>query len=108
MRAGVLYIAFGEKYRQEALASMAALRRFHSDLPCCVIADECMDGLPSQVDVLVREPESAYPLRSKPKYLRESPFDRTLFLDTDTTVVRPIEGLFHLLDRFEIAVYMLP
>ena len=40
--------------------------------------------------------------------MRESPFDRTLFLDTDTTTVRPIDGLFNLLDRFDIGLYMLP
>jgi hypothetical protein len=108
LRCGVLYIAFGEQHRREALASVAALRRFHPDLPCCVIAESEFDDLPSHVELLLREPAGKYPLRVKARYLRESPFDRTLFLDTDTTTVRPIEGLFHLLDRFDIGLYMLP
>jgi hypothetical protein len=35
-------------------------------------------------------------------------FDRTIFLDTDTTIVGPIEELFRLLDRFDIGLYVLP
>ena len=40
--------------------------------------------------------------------MRESPFDRTLFLDTDTTVVGAVEPLFYLLDRFDIGLHMHP
>jgi hypothetical protein len=105
---GVLYIAFGPQYHREAVTSIASLRRFHSDLACCVITETGLEDLPSNVEVLLRKPETKYPLRAKPRFLRESPFDRTLFLDTDTTIVRPIDGLFHLLDRFDIGLHMLP
>ena len=107
-RCGVLYIAFGEQHRHEALTSIASLRCVHWDLPCCLVTESQLEGLPSDVEVLLREPEIKYPFRAKPRYLRESPFDRTLFLDTDTTTVRPIEGLFHLLDRFDMGLHMLP
>src|SRR5689334_13476866 len=106
---GVLYIAFGEAYRSEVLASISALRRFHPRLPCCVITDSHLDALPNDVHVLHRERETGnYPTRAKPRYMLDSPFDRTLFLDTDTTAVRPIEDLFLLLDRFDIGVYVTP
>jgi hypothetical protein len=105
---GVLYIAFGEKYQREALASIAAVRRFHPYLPCCIITDSNIEPPPSYVRILLRPPEAKHHLLAKPRYLPESPFDRTLFLDTDTTTVRPIADLFRLLDRFDIGVYMLP
>jgi hypothetical protein len=105
---GVLYIAFGEQYRREALASIAAFRRFHPRLPCCIITDSNIEPLPPYVRILLRAPEAKQSFRAKPRYLSESPFDRTLFLDTDTTTVRPIQDLFRLLDRFDIGVYMLP
>jgi hypothetical protein len=105
---GVLYIAFGKKYQREALASIVAVRRFHPRLPCCIITDSDIEALPSYVTILLRTPEAKQHLRAKPRYMHESPFDRTLFLDTDTTTVRPIEDLFRLLDRFDIGVYMLP
>src|SRR5271154_3320348 len=105
---GVLYIAFGEQYQREALASIAALRTFHPNLPCCIITDKDIEPLPSDVEVLLRAPEAKQHFRVKPRYIRESPFDHTLFLDTDTTTVRPIEDLFCLLDRFDIGAHMLP
>jgi hypothetical protein len=105
---GVLYVAFGEQYRREALASIAAIRRFHPHLPCCIITDSNIEPLPSHVRILLRAPEAKQHFRAKPRYLPESPFDRTLFLDTDTTTVRHIEDLFRLLNRFDIGVYMLP
>src|SRR6476620_9232652 len=108
VQCGVLYIAFGRQHRREAAASIASLRRFHPHLPCCLIAESDLDDLPSNVEVLMREAETKYPLRAKARYLRESPFDRTLVLDTDTTTVRPIDGLFHLLDRFDIGLHILP
>ena len=105
---GVLYIAFGQQYRCEALQSISSLHKFHPNLPCCLITDAKVNDLPSGVEVVLRQAETNHPLRAKPRYLRESPFDRTLFLDTDTTTVRPILGLFHLLDRFDIGLHMLP
>jgi hypothetical protein len=35
--------------------------------------------------------------------LWKSPFERTLFLDTDTIITAPIDDLFDLLDRFDLA-----
>ena len=105
---GVLYIAFGEQYRHEALTSIASLRRFHPHLPCCIITDSEFGERPTDVEVILREPEIEQPFRAKPRYLRESPFDRTLFLDTDTTVVGAVEPLFYLLDRFDIGLHMHP
>jgi hypothetical protein len=105
---GVLFIAFGEPYRREVMHAVRSVREIHPDLPCCVISETKLDDLPSGVAVLVREPEMKYAFRAKPRYLRESPFERTLFLDTDTTIVRPIDGIFRVLDRFDIGLSLLP
>jgi hypothetical protein len=105
---GALFIAFGEQYRREVVRAVRSVREVHPDLSCCVISEIEPDDLPSGVKVLVREPEMKYPFRAKPRYLRESPFERTLFLDTDTTIVRPIDGIFRILDRFDIGLSLLP
>src|SRR3974390_833657 len=104
---GVLFIAFGDQYMREVVCSITSLRQFHPTLPCCVISDKRPNDLPSGVQVLMREPPAKYPLRTKPLYLGDSPFDRTLFLDTDTTIVRPIENIFLLLDRFDVGLHLL-
>src|SRR5262245_57832063 len=108
LQRGVLYIAFGEQYRREALVSLMAVRQFHPNLPCCIIAESDIVPLPPYTQVLLRTPDKKYPFRAKAKYLRDSPFDHTLFLDTDTITVRPIEDLFKLLDHFEIGVCNYP
>lgn len=104
--AGVLYIAFGERYRREAIRSLESLRRFHPEMPCRIITDSLMGIEAFDKLAVLREPEPAHPLRAKPIYFRETPFERTLFLDTDTTVVRPIDQIFHLLDRFDIGLHL--
>jgi len=39
----------------------------------------------------------------KSRLIRESPYERTLFIDADTYVVEPIPELFSLVDKFECA-----
>jgi hypothetical protein len=46
--------------------------------------------------------------RSKIDYLPRTPFERTLYLDADTRVVHPVEDVFRLLDRFDIAMAHAP
>lgn len=43
-------------------------------------------------------------MRSKVDYLTLSPFERTLYLDTDIRIVEDIGEMFTLLDRFDIGV----
>jgi hypothetical protein len=48
-------------------------------------------------------PKRAFRLRDKPDYMAQTPYDRTLFLDTDTFVCDDIGPLFPLLERFDFA-----
>ena len=41
-------------------------------------------------------------LRSKVDYISLSPFKKTIYLDTDIIVVKKIDNLFNLLDKFDI------
>jgi len=47
---------------------------------------------------------SAFEKRNKPQAMRRTPYERTIYLDTDTYVHEPINELFDLLDRFDLAV----
>jgi hypothetical protein len=96
---GVLYIAFGDTYRTEVRRSIASLRKVSPGVPVAVVTDAVIDGLPDVTTVLRPAIRS---LECKPTYIGVSPFKRTLFLDTDTYVVRDITLLFDLLDHFDI------
>jgi len=95
---GVIYIAFGKRYVDEAIFSARSIKAFTS-LPVCLFTDSslkesCFDK------VVVISPEHK---RAKVDFLSHSPFDRTLYLDKDTEVKHDISDVFDLLDRFDIA-----
>jgi hypothetical protein len=100
---GVVYIAFGATYRNEAKAALASLLRNSPGLSTAVITDEPWKEMPQPGLFVQRPPETS--LRCKPLYLFEaSPFDHTLFLDTDTFVARPLHLVFGLLRHYDLGV----
>ncbi|MFB6295007.1 MAG: hypothetical protein ABEI97_04560, partial [Candidatus Nanohaloarchaea archaeon] len=56
------------------------------------------------IDDVRRIETPEHPLLDYIERLQDSPYDRTLFLDTDTYLVDDVSHLFDLLDRFELAV----
>ena len=106
---GVLYICHGKEYIQEALRSVKSLKRHMSNLPISLVCSEASfdnsEGLFDQVILL-----PAVPLENKEGYLykirgfQASPYDETLFLDSDTYVLRDFSEVFRLCDAFEMAL----
>ncbi len=102
---GYLYIAYGEAFTKEALLSIESLRRY-TDLPIAIftnkkdIVENKMDDLKiSLVGEIV-----ANHLRAKVDYMDQSPFVNTVFMDSDTVVVRNCDDMFDLLQRFDVAI----
>jgi hypothetical protein len=99
---GILYLAFGQKYQDEARRSLQSLRRI-SNVATAVITDRAWLEEPRPDHFVVRE--SVRSFRAKPLYIYEaSPFGRTLFLDTDTVIGRDIAPIFGLLNHYDIGV----
>lgn len=98
---GVYYIATGTKYVDEAESSLQTLRRFH-DWPAA-IATDVSDQETSMFDhhIPIEAPE--FGLADKPRLMAASPFDQTLYLDTDIHVCGEIDELFGLLSQYDIA-----
>ena len=48
------------------------------------------------------------PVRNKVKYLYESPYEYTLFIDTDTQIIKPIYEIFDLLKSHDLAIANVP
>ncbi len=101
MTNGVIYVAVGEKYVAEALASAASLKAHSPALPVSVFTDQTLTS-PLLEQIIPLDP-SAYHPTFKPRCLMASPYDRTLFMDTDTYVCADISGMFALLERFDLA-----
>jgi len=105
-RNGVVYVATGKKFIEEVAHSIHSLNSISPDLPVCLISDDVSAQLLIRGSfdhfILLEHPKGGY--RDKVDGLARTPFDKTLFLDTDTCVTRNIDELFVILDRFDIAV----
>jgi len=97
----VIYLAIGDKHCREAEKSIASLKRHMPDLPVTVYTDAAIDR--EGVDEVVPLPAPAYDRTCNIRVLSESPYEKTLFLDTDTLVCTPFPEVFGLLERFEVA-----
>lgn len=105
MANGVIYVAQGAGYLDLAIASARSLRALTPGLPIDLFCSEPVPGelLGGAVfDQLQPIPDGAP--RAKIACMPLSRFERTLFLDCDTLVVKPLGDLFQILDRFELAL----
>jgi hypothetical protein len=103
---GILYVASGDKYLREAEVSARSVKRAMPHLSIALVSD-----------LQSREPgfDHQFPIRQvahsfidKIAALKQSPFQRTLFLDSDTNVLQPLGDIFTILDRFDIAAALEP
>lgn len=100
MRDGVIYVATGEAYLELARASAESLKAQNPELPVDLFTDLVQVAGPfDRVHPVPRVHD-----RAKLDCLPLSRFERTLFLDCDTLVLRPFGDLFDVLDRFDCAV----
>lgn len=104
-RVGVIYIATGQRYAAEAARSLASLRRHEPDLPVTLFTDVRQEH-PGFTSVVYVEDHRNHPRKAfyaKVAHMGDSPYERTLFLDTDTHVCGSVREVFDVLDRFEFA-----
>ncbi|MCC5985011.1 MAG: hypothetical protein JJU42_11660 [Rhodobacteraceae bacterium] len=97
---GVVYVARGAGYLALAVASARSLRACSPALPIDLFTDG--DPPPGLFDAVHPLPEGR--VRDKIVCMAQGRFARTLFLDCDTWVLAPVDDLFALLDRFDLAV----
>ncbi|WP_020186880.1 hypothetical protein [Methylopila sp. 73B] len=98
MTAGVVYIAFGVDYVAEAVHSARSLKQ-HTPVPVTLFTD--METSDLAFDQVVRIKVAHK--RAKVDFISRSPYERTLYLDSDTRVVRDVSDIFETLGRFDIA-----
>ena len=55
-------------------------------------------------NILIDENSANLLKGSQVDYITETPFQKTLYLDSDTVIVRDISDMFDVLDRFDVAV----
>lgn len=102
MSTGALYIITQDpRYVDLLLTSASSLKKAMPDLPISVFSQfPVSSALFDRVFPVDPTKDGFY---DKAKLIRDSPYDRTLFIDADTCVLEPVPELFSLLDHFDCA-----
>lgn len=101
MTCGYLYIAIGEMFRYEAERSCRSLKRF-TQFPACLVTDDS-NFTSTQFDQIIYVENIGRSFEVKITGMQLSPYDKTVFLDSDTFICNPIDDIFELLDYFDMA-----
>jgi hypothetical protein len=97
---GILYVATGAACRAEAVISARSVKTAWPQIPIAIKTDGPVDqSCFDQIDLISDGPDNL----AKVRHLVETPFERTLFLDSDTYCLHPMPELFGILDRFDVA-----
>lgn len=106
MQKGILYVATGDRFIAEAVASALRAKQMMSDVPRVLASDRKPEGdlFASWIPITNRIGTFA----DKIAPLARTPFEQTLFFDTDTYMCEPVPELFDLLSRCDIAMCHAP
>lgn len=96
---GFVYVATGERFVTEAAGSSVSLRRHHPGARICLITDKRVDGTWWDDLVILEDPEFGF--RDKIE-MRRAPYERCIYLDTDTTVWGDLSQIFTILTRYDV------
>lgn len=102
MRRGAIYIVTRDtKYLNLLRSSVESLKSAMPDLPVTVFSDLPAEG---PFDVVRVSSSGSDGFFDKARLMTESPYQQSVFIDTDIFVVHPFQELFALLDRFDCAL----
>ncbi len=103
---GVIYAAVGNiKYVEQALISKRSIQRFNSETKFAILTDICVEEadwdfvIPYHSDMKLKPSNYMLP---KLQALINSPFEHTIFLDSDTFILDDITPTFELLKKFDL------
>jgi hypothetical protein len=112
---GVIYQAFGPTAVKCCGASIASLRQHSPNLDILVVSDRSMhrygvETIPWPPEIKVWRTRALMRRGfmsgvTKPKLYGLSPFDRTLYLDADTTILADVTSGFAFLDDADMAIW---
>jgi hypothetical protein len=99
-RDGAVITAFGKPYVDLAFQAARSLRATNPGLPVDLFTEAPVDPGPFDRVHVLRDVW----IRSKIDAMRESRFERTLYLDADLMVLADLGDVFEVLDRFDFAL----
>ncbi|MBW4446562.1 MAG: hypothetical protein KME38_06680 [Spirirestis rafaelensis WJT71-NPBG6] len=104
MNVGVIYVATGSKFIAEALNSAASLKEKMPNLDITLFSDESVKAECIDKCIVIKSSQNGY--LDKIMGMSQSPYDWTLFLDTDTYICSDFSELFTLPEKYDIGVVL--
>ena len=106
---GLLFVATGRAYVDEAVASARASRPHLAGRPIAIVTDELDAALEAGCfDHCLPHPDPRHDYRDKIPGMLDLPFERALFLDSDARLTAAADGLFALLAHHDFAAAHAP
>lgn len=100
---GFTYVATGDRFKREATASCRSLKKVMPRSKVTIFT-ESRDGIDGTIfDDIQIMPEPKFGFYDKIYAFKHTPYERTVFIDTDTHVCEPVPELFTILDRYHLA-----
>ncbi len=108
---GIIYFATGEKHINEAIFSAKSFKRHHRNLPITLFTTiiispkiKCFDNIIT-IDNKIKH---QHPYSQKVACIIKSPYKQTLFLDTDTLILKNFNNIFSELTKHDIMIANAP
>ena len=107
---GVIYYATGKNFLREANNSARSVKEKLEGIKTAIFTDGMYKSLLDEnlFDYVIFREKQVSPKLGRITCLAESPFEKTLFLDTDTEVLEPVWELFEILEKFDLALTHAP
>lgn len=99
---GIVYIATGSEFVEEAILSVQTLRDFMPDVDVTLMTDKKVRA--EQFDNVIEITDPEYGFEDQILNLERSPYQRTIYLDTDIYVDADFSELFDLVDSFDMGL----
>jgi len=98
---GIVYIAVGDKFVKEAKISARTVMQHMPDIPITLMTDN--DITLPEFDSVIKIDEPRYDFGDQVYHLKKTPYDYTIFFDSDIYLAEPVYDIFNLLNSFDIA-----
>lgn len=106
MNKGIVFVATGDKYVKEAENAARSVKKNMPDIPITLFSNTNSEEAAFDEVVSLKNP--SFNFEDKIQGIRRSPYEKSLFLDTDTYVISELSGGFDLLKHFDVAVAHAP
>ena len=103
---GLLYICAGDHHLSDAIQSVKSAKRAMPSVETALITDA--QSPPACFDIAITKNRLEYNFIDKVRYITETPFENTLYLDADTRIYDDISELASILDRCGLAAAHAP